>query len=172
MSLSKIIKRPGGVPWFIVPWPDTDGGNFFLNMLSSIITLDTIPEAITDTVKLNYSSSQIPGGSADIARFGSIEARRVSFSIDVVNFNDDFGVTDSLAQFAAFRRPTLNITSPGKAPGTAAEAGIPASNPFSRKSLYVPFTANPSAIYWHGVSSIIPLLTSRPYSFFNSFQSK
>lgn len=149
------------LPWFMVPVYLTDTG-FSLKGVSSnlIITTDTVPKEVKDTKQLNYHEQQIPGGYTSIFKYGSAGARKVSFQLEIADFNDDVGLGIKLAQFDLLRRPEINVTA-GSTPSTtdpidAITNSKSSFNPFT-DNRYIPFHSNPYVFYYNSIFNTVPL---------------
>lgn len=156
------------IPWFMIPYYITRSGFSFMGggiSLNTIITTDTVPVEVKDTKQLNYYEQQIPGGYTSIYKYGSSGARKLSFTLEVADFNDDVGLGLKLAQFDMLRRPEINIVTTVPTIETVTvtdyagqEVG---SNPVEKTELgfsrYKPFYSNPYVVYYNSIFNNTPL---------------
>lgn len=152
------------LPWFMIPYYITRTGMGVGGLSSNlIITTDTIPTEVKDTKPLHYHEQQIPGGYTSIYKYGSSGARKISFQLEIADFNDDVGLGLKLAQFDLLRRPEISVSSEigtGAFSSGAATLNTIESQTkslFTEDTRYVPFFSNPYVIYYHTIFNTVPL---------------
>jgi hypothetical protein len=138
------------LPWFMIPIYRVEDGTLSGTGLSSnlIITTDTIPSEVSDTKQLNFSEQQLPGGYTSVYKFGSAGARKISFKLEIADFNNDVGLGLKLAQFDLLRRPEIYFFGTGT--DEATDITKFASN-------YKPFYPPPYVIYYNSIFNQVPL---------------
>lgn len=162
------------LPWFMIPYyitRSTYGGVSTGVSTNLIITTDTVPADVTDTKPLNYYEQQIPGGYTSIYKYGSAGARKISFKLEIADFNDDVGLGLKLAQFDLLRRPeiyvggvtTKKVETPdlinalgAPVPGTGSTSTV-LSQTATKDRRYTPFFSNPYVIYYNSIFNTTPL---------------
>lgn len=148
------------LPWFMIPYYQTrqdmpgTGGGF---SSSIVITTDTIPKEVSDTKQLNYHEQQLPGGYTSIYKYGSAGARKVSFKLEIADFNDDLGLSTKLSQFDLLRRPEISTTRYSSADGSYPDKIERGFKNFFKDQRYAPFYSNPYVIYFNSLYNTIPL---------------
>lgn len=121
MALGNLsVKNLNKVPWFIA------------GRGAGIITSKTVPESVTDSKVIQWNETPVPGSHTGVPKYGGMQARRISFSLKVAEFNDTFGVTTKLAQFRRLRNPEPEYVVFGG---------------------YQPFSANKTVFYFYGTVS-------------------
>jgi hypothetical protein len=147
------------IPYYLTRTETGFGSGLSTNL---IITSDTVPTEVNDSKSLHYYEQQIPGGYTSIYKYGSSGARKISFKLEIADFNDDVGLGLKLSQFDMLRRPEVNITTAGvdftksfpESPTGGATLTGEASLLTQR---YKPFFSNPYVLYYNSIFNTVPL---------------
>lgn len=152
MAASKLkIKK---IPWFIVAYDPVStlekGASIFGTTgniadeaaNTRIFTSNTVPDSISSQKQMSYEQLQIPGGRASIPKFGSMQAKKISFSLKLARFNNQTGVNPDVKFFEMLRYPFFRLQEIG--------------NGFSQGSkLFKDFTPNPKVLYFWGTGAVL-----------------
>jgi hypothetical protein len=163
-SSTPIVPRNGikRIPWFMIPLYPT-GVTDMDDISNFLITADTVPKEVNDTKQLNYYEQQLPGGYTSIHKYGSASARKISFKLELADFNDTFGISKKLAQFEMLRRPpikfstTVDATIKKESTTDTVATNTTEKGTYDTGSVYRAFAQNPYVYYWNSLHNTIPL---------------
>lgn len=150
LFFKSIPHRVASVPFFIIPYSDQDMNGSILRMslnavmvMTGSIISKSVPESIKDSKKINMGSTQIPGGHTSIPKFGSFDARKISFSFKLIEKNQVRGLSNQLKALDVLRYPNM---AGGNMLGVVSDP---------KYGLFKPFTPPPKVLYMYGVGTLL-----------------
>ena len=84
-----------------------DSVDWFMFSLDTkdLISSKTVPDSVSFRKDVNRPSVQVPGGSSDVSKFGSIRSGRVSFALKFANFNESLGIIPKIKELQNLINP-------------------------------------------------------------------
>jgi len=132
-----MIKYPQIIPWYM-----------FILDINYLIISPNIPNEISDSKKIIYAETSIPGLSYSPVSSGGFGNRKINFTLKLINRKTPDGNTSILKLYELLRNPTSNIV-----------------DVFSQSSQ---FKQNPKVLYNYGIGSV-PLVWYVTKCDFNHF---